>query len=71
MKHGSAPKAVGTPGTVRGLALAHTRYGRRPWQELVEPAVRLARDGFAVDASLAQSLNEVLFDDKTRANSSN
>jgi gamma-glutamyltranspeptidase/glutathione hydrolase len=59
-------KAVGTPGTVRGLALAHSRYGRRPWPELLEPAVRLARDGFAVDASLAQSLNEVLFDEASR-----
>ncbi|MGE0760468.1 MAG: gamma-glutamyltransferase [Pirellulaceae bacterium] len=47
----------GTPGTVAGLALAHERYGRRPWRELVMPAVRLAREGFAVDAALAASLN--------------
>jgi gamma-glutamyltranspeptidase/glutathione hydrolase len=59
-------KAVGTPGTVRGLALAHSRYGRRPWQELLAPAVCLARDGFTVDDSLARALNEVLCDDKSR-----
>ncbi|MEX0586358.1 MAG: gamma-glutamyltransferase, partial [Pirellulales bacterium] len=53
-------KAVGVPGTVRGLALAHHRFGRRPWKELVMPAVRLAAVGFAVDRPLADSLNGVL-----------
>ncbi len=50
----------GTPGTVAGLALAHQQFGRLPWRELVLPAVRLARDGFDVDAALARSLNGVL-----------
>jgi gamma-glutamyltranspeptidase/glutathione hydrolase len=51
---------VGVPGTVRGLALAHRKYGRLPWKRLVEPAVRLARDGFEVDADNAAALNEAL-----------
>jgi gamma-glutamyltranspeptidase/glutathione hydrolase len=51
---------VGTPGTVRGLALAHQRLGRLPWKELVLPAVRLADEGFAVDAHVARSFNDVL-----------
>jgi len=55
-------KAVGTPGTVKGLAMAHARFGRLPWETLVEPAVALARDGFVVDASLAASLNSILSD---------
>lgn len=38
--------SVGVPGTVAGLALAHERLGSMPWKDLVEPAVRLARDGF-------------------------
>jgi gamma-glutamyltranspeptidase/glutathione hydrolase len=38
--------SVGVPGTVAGLALAHQRLGSKPWAELVEPAVRLAADGF-------------------------
>ncbi len=54
------PRMVGTPGTVRGLALAHVRYGRLPWRELVQPAIRLADLGFPLDAPLAASLNEVL-----------
>lgn len=39
------PAAVGVPGTVAGLALLHQHYGTKPFAELVEPALRLARDG--------------------------
>jgi gamma-glutamyltranspeptidase / glutathione hydrolase len=53
-------KIVGVPGTVRGLALAHRRFGKLPWKDVVLPAVRLAEDGFAVDAALASSLNNVI-----------
>lgn len=53
-------RRVGVPGTVRGLWLAHLRLGKLPWRELVHPAVRLARDGFLLDAATAKSLNEVL-----------
>lgn len=49
-------RAAGVPGTVRGLEYAHRKYGRRRWRELVEPAVRLARDGFPVYYGLETSL---------------
>jgi gamma-glutamyltranspeptidase/glutathione hydrolase len=48
---------VGTPGTVRGLFLAHERFGRLPWKKLLDPAIKLARDGFEIDGALARSLN--------------
>ena len=50
--------AVGVPGTVAGLALAHARYGSHKFtlSELVAPAVRLAREGIDVDDDLADSL---------------
>lgn len=38
--------AVGVPGSVAGLWLAHQRLGKLPWAQLVEPAVKLAEDGF-------------------------
>ncbi len=53
-------KVVGVPGTLRGLELAHKTYGKLAWRELVLPAVKLARDGFAVDRAVAESLNRYL-----------
>lgn len=53
-------RRVGVPGTVRGLALAHERFGKLPWRELVLPAVALARDGFELHAWLADDLNKLL-----------
>ncbi|MHB0968301.1 MAG: gamma-glutamyltransferase [Thermoanaerobaculia bacterium] len=50
-------RAAGVPGTVAGLALAHERHGRLPWRDLVEPARKLAADGFEVDFHLARSLS--------------
>lgn len=49
---------AGVPGTVAGLAEAHRRYGsgRMSLAELIAPAIRLAREGIAVEADLADSL---------------
>ena len=49
--------SAGVPGTVRGLGLAHARFGKLPWADLVRPAARLARVGFPISAELARSLN--------------
>jgi len=49
-------QAVGVPGTVAGLALAHKRHGKLPWKELVEPARKLAAEGFVVSEYLSRSL---------------
>ncbi|HEX6161192.1 MAG TPA: gamma-glutamyltransferase, partial [Thermoanaerobaculia bacterium] len=50
-------KAVAVPGTVAGLALAHKRHGKLPWDALVEPARKLAAEGFEVNYHLARSLS--------------
>jgi gamma-glutamyltranspeptidase/glutathione hydrolase len=46
--------AVAVPGSVRGLAEAHARFGRLPWTRLLEPAIELAR-GFAVGDRLLRA----------------
>jgi len=50
--------AVGVPGTVAGLALAHARYGsgRFTLAELIAPAIALARAGIPVADDLLDSL---------------
>jgi gamma-glutamyltranspeptidase/glutathione hydrolase len=53
-------RAVGVPGTVRGMALAHQRFGKLTWKEVVAPALRLADEGFLLDATLASSLNSIV-----------
>ena len=40
-------RAVGIPGALRMLAMAHAAHGKLPWAFLFAPAIRLARDGFA------------------------
>lgn len=50
------PHAVGVPGEIAGLATAHARFGRLPWKRLVQPAARLARDGFPVSKHMARML---------------
>jgi gamma-glutamyltranspeptidase/glutathione hydrolase len=49
--------APGVPGTVRGLATAHRKFGKLPWKDVVSPAVDLAGNGFRVSAALARGLN--------------
>jgi gamma-glutamyltranspeptidase/glutathione hydrolase len=51
-------RAAGVPGTVRGMELALKKYGsgKLTWAQLVEPARRLAANGFSVTYSLARSL---------------
>ena len=50
-------KAVGVPGTIAGLVLAHKRHGVLKWSELVEPARKLAAEGFRVNYHTARSMS--------------
>ncbi|MEM9144656.1 MAG: gamma-glutamyltransferase [Pseudomonadota bacterium] len=46
-------RAVGVPGLVRLMETLHASHGRLSWAELFGPAIRLARDGFAVSPRLS------------------
>lgn len=49
--------AVGVPGTVDGMIKALERYGRMPLDMVLQPAISLARNGYPLSYSQAQSLN--------------
>lgn len=53
VQHGNA---VGVPGTLKGLEEAHDRWGSRPLQQLIGPAIKLARKGFPVNRVLANDI---------------
>jgi gamma-glutamyltranspeptidase / glutathione hydrolase len=50
--------AIGVPGTVAGLTLAHAKYGSGKFTlaELIAPAIALARDGIPIEDDIADSL---------------
>src|SRR5947209_14207557 len=50
------PLAAGVPGSPAGLWELHRRFGRLPWPKVVEPARRLAADGFRVGRYLHDGL---------------
>ena len=50
--------SVGVPGNIALAAKAHAQYGKLPWARLFDPAIALARNGFAMNQRLVQSLSQ-------------
>lgn len=50
--------AVATPGLVAGLYEIHKRFGKLPWQEVIQPAIVLARKGFPLYEHLQTALED-------------
>jgi gamma-glutamyltranspeptidase/glutathione hydrolase len=49
--------SVGVPGSVAGMEAMHKRLGKLAWEELVQPAVDLARNGVVLTGKEARGLN--------------
>jgi gamma-glutamyltranspeptidase/glutathione hydrolase len=54
----TSPLASGTPGTVAGFSLALEKYGTMPLAKVIQPAYKLARDGYIVNEALADDLKQ-------------
>ncbi|KAL9577084.1 MAG: hypothetical protein Q9212_006601 [Teloschistes hypoglaucus] len=48
--------ASGVPGQLRGLEYIHSHFGSLPWQDVVQPAVHVARQGFRVSEDLIRAM---------------
>lgn len=46
-------RSVGTPGVVKLLWATHQKYGHLEWNKLIEPVIKLAREGFEISPRLA------------------
>ena len=53
--------SAAVPGSVMGMWEAHRRFGRRPWEELLDPALELA-DGFEVKPHFLRSFTPGVVD---------
>lgn len=54
----NGPSAVAVPGNLAGWALMHRRYGRLPFADVIEPAIRAAARGFTASAYLQGAVTE-------------
>ncbi len=51
-------RSIATPGSVAGMAYAERKYGKLGLNRVMEPAIRLAKDGFELTAEEAQELSD-------------
>ena len=49
--------SVGVPGTIAGIFEVHQKFGSLPFQDLIQPSIDMARNGFTVSKKQASSLN--------------
>lgn len=48
--------AIAVPGELRGLELAHQKFGKLSWNSVFEPAAKIADDGFVISSSLDHAI---------------
>lgn len=52
-------KSVGIPGNMRLMALTHKKWGKLPWKDIFAPAIKLAEQGYEVNATQANALAQI------------
>ena len=53
-------RSIAVPGTVAGLCLAHKLFGKLPLQQVMEPAIALAEDGFEISWFTSLSIGSAM-----------
>lgn len=61
--------ASGIPGEVRGLQYLHEKYGKLPWATVLEPAVKVAREGWVVNQDLVKYMDSAISSAKENSTS--
>ena len=60
--------SAGVPGSVAGFHHALTNYGTLSWKEVLEPAIRLAEEGFVIPHDLANTLASKRYKERLSSN---
>ncbi|XP_066268924.1 glutathione hydrolase 1 proenzyme-like [Branchiostoma lanceolatum] len=58
--------AVAVPGEIRGYWEAHQKYGKLPWRDLFQPAIRMAEEGFCIGSAMAAALEDTTVKDEIK-----
>lgn len=53
--------SVGTPGLLKAMKEAHEKYGKLPWKDLFDPAIKIANEGFVVDERMHVLSNDISY----------
>ncbi|WP_341664518.1 gamma-glutamyltransferase [Vibrio sp.] len=51
-------RSVGTPGVVKLMWETHQKYGKLKWEQLFEPVIQVAKEGFAISPRLATLISK-------------
>lgn len=57
-KASKGPLAVGVPGELRGMWAAHRRWGKLPWDSLIEPTLQICNEGFPLSKPMYDALDK-------------
>ena len=51
-------KTINVPGEIAGFYTAWQKFGKMPWKDLFQPVIKMCKEGFKIDASLAFEIED-------------